>query len=158
MSRLFGSLVVLSVASLAFAADADVVVRDLRCEYMTNPLGLDTPAPRLSWTIASEASGVEQIAYQVQVGTSPEGEADLWDTGRVESAQRVHIEYAGKPLRSGQRAYWRVRVWTNRGDEPTRYSAPAWFEMGLMKPEDWTARWIGAEADRKPHPALGEEG
>jgi len=28
-----------------------VVVSDLRCEYLTDPLGIDTPHPRFSWKL-----------------------------------------------------------------------------------------------------------
>jgi alpha-L-rhamnosidase len=40
-----------------------------RCEYRTNPIGVDTRQPRLSWEISSTARGVLQSAYQIIVAS-----------------------------------------------------------------------------------------
>lgn len=46
----------LIIAMLGFppCAEADVRVENLRCEYMHNPIGVESKQPRLSWTLASE--------------------------------------------------------------------------------------------------------
>ncbi|MDR0610720.1 MAG: hypothetical protein LBG58_11465 [Planctomycetaceae bacterium] len=43
-------LLVLTAIFVTFQAMvmASVTVSDLRCEHLTNPLGIDTPVPRLS--------------------------------------------------------------------------------------------------------------
>ena len=33
-------------------------VAEIRIEYMLNPLGIDTPAPRFSWKMASDDAGI----------------------------------------------------------------------------------------------------
>lgn len=38
-------------------------VQRLRCEYRDRPLGIDHPAPRLSWTLESPVRGQKQTAY-----------------------------------------------------------------------------------------------
>lgn len=43
-------------------ADTDHPV-DLRCEYLTDPLGVDVLQPGLSWRIASDRRGVRQTDY-----------------------------------------------------------------------------------------------
>ena len=120
----------------------------LRCEYAVDPIGLDTPEPRLSWTLASGVRDQVQTAYQIRVASSPErlaaGDADLWDSGRVASGEFVHIPYAGAPLRSGTRCHWQVRVWDAAGN-PSPYSPPAVWEMGLMADGDWHAAWIAVD-------------
>jgi alpha-L-rhamnosidase len=125
---------------------ADAPTR-LRCEYAENPLGLDLPRPRLSWQVGDARPGARQIAYQISVASSPEvlcaGRPDLWDSSRVPSDQSVHVEYAGAPLPSGRRAYWRVRTW-GEDAEPSLWSEPAWWEMGLLERSDWGAQWIAA--------------
>jgi len=117
----------------------------LKSEYRVNPLGLDTPQPRLSWLLDSKERGQQQTAYQVLAATSldalAKGTGDLWDSGKVSSAESVHVAYGGQPLRSGQRVYWKVRAW-DRQDRPSAYSAPAWWEMGLLAPADWQAAWL----------------
>ncbi|MFN3409282.1 MAG: hypothetical protein ACK45B_09840, partial [Limisphaerales bacterium] len=119
----------------------------LRVEYLLEPLGLDVPQPRLSWIGTATHRGARQTAYQVLVASSREqlatGRGDLWDSGRVRSAESLNIVYRGKPLRSGQEAFWTVRTW-DENRRPSAWSAPARWTMGLLAPEDWKARWIGA--------------
>ncbi len=80
----------------------------LRCEYLVDPLGIDVARPRLSWILHSDQRAQRQSAYQILVATDEErlraGQGDLWDSGRVEVDQSVHIEYDGPEPRSGQRA------------------------------------------------------
>ncbi len=116
-------------------------VTDLRCEYQRNPLGIDVTRPRLSWRLAAAEPGARQTAYQIIV-TDAAGKT-LWDSGEVASSQSVGVEYGGPAPRSGERLTWKVRVWDQAG-APTRYSPAAWWELGLLAPEDWSARWIGA--------------
>ena len=120
-------------------------VADLRCEYKVNPLGIDVERPRLSWRLISEARGAMQSAYRIQVAESEEalqsGEDLLWDTGKVDSDRSIHHAYDGPALEARQRYFWRVRTW-DEGGEATGWSAPAWWEMGLLEPSDWEAQWI----------------
>ncbi len=111
-------------------------VGNLRCEYLVDPLGIDDPAPRLSWKLASQRNGARQASYRVIAGG--------WDSGRVESAAMT-VEYAGPPLGSRDRVDWRVQVWDDGGVEAQ--SGNATFEMALLTPSDWTAAWIGADDD-----------
>lgn len=124
---------------------AQLEVGALKCEYRANPLGLDTPQPRLSWVLESNARGEGQTAYQILAATTPdklsEGQTDLWDSGKVVSSDSVQVAYAGTPLRSGQRTHWKVRVW-DRSGSPSEYSRQAWWEMALLSPQDWRAQWI----------------
>ncbi|HYC71489.1 MAG TPA: family 78 glycoside hydrolase catalytic domain [Opitutaceae bacterium] len=135
-------------------------ITDLRCEYLVAPLGIDETAPRLSWRLESPARGLRQVAYRVRVAATPEklaaGHADLWDTGRVESAATTQIAYAGVPLPSRQRCHWQVEVWPATDAAPAGgnaapaplppvVSAPSFWTMGLLEPSDWTAKWIAAD-------------
>jgi alpha-L-rhamnosidase len=138
-------------------------VSNLRCEYLVNPLGIDERSPRLSWTLESEARGARQLAYRIRVASTAEklaaGEADLWDTGPIESDQTTHIAYTGKPLASRATAFWTVEVRPTSEKSPESkielpsaatvqnpkskiLSDPARFSLGLLSPNDWSARWI----------------
>ena len=92
--------------------------------------------------------GVKQRAYQVLVASSPEllktDRGDLWDSGKVESDQSVHVEYTGKPLGSRQGCWWKVRVW-GQDRKPSPWSSAARWSMGLLTREDWTGKWIGLD-------------
>ncbi len=123
----------------------------LRCEYRVNPLGIDVSQPRLSWILTAadpKARGVRQGAYRVLVASGEEnlraGKGDLWDTGKVASDQSAHVAYGGRPLRSAQRAYWRVQVWDQAG-RSSGWSETALWSMGLLHSEDWKGKWIGLD-------------
>ena len=124
-----------------------MIITNLRCEYRTNPLGIDIACPRLSWELRDDRRGARQSAYQIQAATSEaalhEGVADLWNSGKVASDQSAHVAYAGEALGSGQRAWWRVRVW-DAEDQPSEWSTVAWWEMGLLERDAWRGQWIGA--------------
>jgi len=116
----------------------------LRCEYLENPLGIDETMPRLSWVMESERRGARQTAWQVLVASSRErleqGNADFWDSDRVETDQSTHVVYNGVPLVSRMACHWCATVWDETGNSNT--SEPAFWAMGLLEPHDWQARWI----------------
>ena len=90
-------------------------IQKLQVEYMVNPMGLDSTAPRFSWTMADSVRGQKQTAYEIMVATSPEklaaGEYDVWDSGKVVSDESVAIPYTGTcVLQPSTRYYWQVRV------------------------------------------------
>lgn len=115
----------------------------LRCNFLVNPLGVNDAAPRLSWRLATNGRrGARQTAYRVTVSTQRNGRADLWNSGRVASDATNNIVYAGRPLASRQRAWWRVEVWDEKGARSE--SASAFWEAGLLNPTEWAGSWIGA--------------
>lgn len=138
--------------AMPFVASARLEPGQLRCEYLTDPLGIEDARPRLSWTVDSDLRGDFQKAYRVMVASSPDllrqGRGDLWDTRRVESNQTNQLEYAGTPLRTGQRVWWSVTVW-DKNDQP-RISKPASWEMGMLRRSDWKAQWVGFPAPVTP--------
>lgn len=129
------------------AKEREVSVTKLRCEYLDNPRGIDVTAPRLSWQLAQSGTpvrGLRQKACRILVASSPDllarDRGDLWDS-EVESDRSVQVVYEGKPLTSRARCCWKVRVRLSDGRQ-TAWSDPAQWSMGLLKPEDWTAKWI----------------
>ena len=118
---------------------------DLRAEYLTDPIGLGTPTPRLSWTLPlGDRRGRRQTAYQIVASSSPDSGGDLWDSGRVDSDRSSLVRYDGRALESRRQVWWNVRVWDDNG-QPTVYSDSATFEIGLLDNGDWQARWIGVD-------------
>ncbi|HTR64892.1 MAG TPA: family 78 glycoside hydrolase catalytic domain [Terriglobales bacterium] len=117
----------------------------LECEAMQEPLGIDIQHPRLSWWLQDSRRGAKQTAYQIRVASSAEklaqDQADVWDSGKVESGESVNVPYGGPAVESRHRYYWQVRAWDQAGD-PSPYSQATWWEMGLLSPQDWKAKWI----------------
>ena len=151
--RILGLLAITACA----AESSPVKLADLRCEYLKDPLGIDSPNPRLSWVITSDQRSEKQSAYQVLVASSEDAltkdAGDFWDSGKVASDQSILVPYAGKELGSRMVCFWKVRVWDGRG-QASPWSKSASWSMGLLNPEDWKAQWIGHPID----PALADAG
>ena len=146
-------------AALAVSPNV-MTVTNLRCEYQTNPLGVDVPNPRLFWKLESPMRGQRQTAYQILVASSADvlakDKGDLWDSGKVASDETIQIPYRGQPLKSSQQVFWKVRVWDKDG-KASAWSQPASWTMGVLNDADrpspggfgvagWQAQWIGATA------------
>ncbi len=120
-------------------------VRNLKVEHLTNPLGLDAEMPRFSWIYENASRGAVQSAYRIVVAKDPgnleNGTGSHWDSGKVMSSKTLNIEYGGEPLESGEKYYWKVRVWDRDGN-PKSWSEIQSFQMGLLHPDDWLAEWI----------------
>ncbi|HEX4341768.1 MAG TPA: alpha-L-rhamnosidase N-terminal domain-containing protein, partial [Verrucomicrobiae bacterium] len=138
--------------ALAFTltAHATLTPADLRCEYLTNPLGIDLANPQLYWTLQSDERAQHQSAYQILVASSEKNLAadtgDLWDSGKVSSDETIHVRYAGKELRSSQQIFWKLKVW-DKNDVASAWSTPATWTMGVLDATDWKAKWICAPAN-----------
>ena len=154
---------------LVFAAanaygDTPLAVKNLRCEYKSDPLGIDVRKPRLSWELVSTERGVLQSGYEIRIATS---EADLakgkfiWESGKQSSDASMQVEYGGPALESRKLYYWQVRVADNHG-HLSEWSNPAHWETGPLEPTDWKAKWITPdlaedEAKSNPSPLLRRE-
>lgn len=136
----------------------------LVCDDLVNPLGIDDTHPLFSWQLRSPKRAQVQTAYHVLVASSLEsldqGQGDLWDSGQVQSDQSVQVRYAGRPLASRQRCYWKVKAWDRDGVEGP-WSEPAWFEIGLLQATDWRGQWIahpeGSWSEIRPAPHFRKE-
>ncbi len=136
-------------------ADSDrLSISDLTCESLKDPLGVNTLLPRFSWKNNSIRQGATQTAYQILVADDikklNEKEANLWNSGKTPSSSNIWVEYAGKSLQSGQLSFWKVRVW-GENDDPSSWSSPARFGIGLLDKEDWTASYIGYPSEKGFH-------
>ena len=135
------------------AAFAACVPAQLRCGFFCDPLGIDSTAPRLDWILENDdvsARGLTQSAYQILVASSSEllakDQGDLWDSGKVASAENYQIAYAGKTLKSDEAVWWKVRVWDGAG-KISAWGVPAEWTMGVLATNDWNAKWITAPAN-----------
>ena len=142
----------LIVCCISKAENPRIKVTKLRCEYRADPLGIDIQNPRLSWILESNVRSQRQTSYQVIVASKQQnlhkGYGDLWDSGKVNSNESLHVVYKGKALKSEVRCYWKVRIWDKDG-KVSKWSKAAWWEMALLNSDDWNGRWIN---DGKKNP------
>jgi alpha-L-rhamnosidase len=106
---------------------------------------MDAVHPQLSWILSSDQRGEKQTAYQILVASSLDklkaDSGDLWDSGKIISDASAQTAYAGKPLVTDQRCFWKIRAW-DRDGKPSAWSQSASWSMGLLQPGDWMAQWI----------------
>lgn len=146
------SIFTLGVSTEAWAA---LAVDRLRWDGRGDAFGIYKQEPRIGWAVRGSVRGAQQSAYHVLVASTPErlvpGRADLWDSGKIASADSVNVRYAGPPLQARQRGYFTIRVWDER-DRPSPWAQPVSWEM-MLGDEDWEAQWIGRPLDetRAPH-------
>jgi hypothetical protein len=130
-----------------------VTPENLKCELLKNPAGIDVPHPGLSYTLHAKSPGarnITQTAYQIWVSSSPGFEKGgvLWNSKKVMSDQMAYITYKGKVLISGQKCWWRVRIWDQTGHQSS-WSKTANCTMGILNTNDWKANWISAPGAEK---------
>lgn len=118
---------------------------NLRCETLSDPSAINRRHPILGWQLTADTRDVQQSAYQVLVASSAEklaqDEGDLWDSGRIVSAEASTRLDSQVELLSGEECYWKVRVWDQRG-RASAWSDIGRWAMGLLDEEDWQAEWV----------------
>ena len=126
----------------------------LQSDHLENPIGIDNPAPRLSWKMEDSRQGARQRAYRVLVGKDSiqvaDGTADMWDTGKLIS-ENILVTYAGKPLEPCTKYYWKV-ISDDLLDKEVTSSVHS-FETGMMSIKNWQGAWIGDGKDKDCQPA-----
>ncbi|NLN30180.1 MAG: family 78 glycoside hydrolase catalytic domain [Bacteroidales bacterium] len=126
-----------------------LAVSDLRSENLTDPPGLGTDMPGLSWKITSAKNGSVQKAFQIlaasNTGLLDEKNADLWNSGKIISPESHLVPYGGRELGSGSPCYWKVRIW-DADDNCSEWSDAAFFSTGLLEESEWNAEFIGFPA------------
>jgi len=131
-------------------AHSGVTVDRLRVGYETEPNNVSSDEPRFGWRADGGTRGAIQTAYRILVARSEatlaEERGDVWDSGRVESADSTNVPYDGIPLESGTDYYWTVRTWNEDG-EPSVWAEPARFSTALGGERDWEGSWIGYRPD-----------
>jgi alpha-L-rhamnosidase len=121
------------------ACYAQIKVQHPLIENQVDPISIDALSPRLSWQLsAGNKRDVVQTAYEIKI---KQGKKLVWNSGKIMSDQSVYIPYKGEKLLSGKKYYWQVRVWDNTG-KASVWSESASWQMGLLTPADWKAKWI----------------
>ena len=141
----FITLLLLAISSAGTAQEIKLV--RLRTEYRTNPLGVGTLKPRLSWQLNSSHHGVTQSAYRILVAGDTvsllKNTGTVWDSQKQPGSASIGILYNGPALSPGHTYYWRVMVWDEKRNDSSKLSAINSFQIGLLSDKDWQgAKWI----------------
>ena len=158
-------IAILLILCTVYSAKCQITVNKLLIENRENPIGLDTGKPRFTWIMSSDKRNINQSTYQIRVTRSEshlkKGTDLVWNSEMVKSSQSVHVAYDGDELKSGERYYWQVRVWDNKG-KASKWSPVGFWQMGFLKPDsEFNAKWIapGFEEDtiNRPSPMFRKE-
>ena len=146
------TIFLLALIFLAACSDRlNITITNPNVEQQFHEQPLATNQPRFSWNYETAENEVVQQNYRIIVASTAEnaqkGIGDLWDSGVVPSSQMLYIPYAGKELKSRDKAYWKVitTVTTKGGKKAKLESEVKSFEISLLNQEDWQAKWIGHE-------------
>ncbi|MCH5719004.1 alpha-L-rhamnosidase N-terminal domain-containing protein [Niabella hibiscisoli] len=152
-SKGIGRFFMLSLVFMSLTTKAQTLFpADLRCELIENPLGIDISSPSLSWGFTAQGQNRKQTHYEIVVSRDSAHSlaAKMWGSGKSSSPNNLSIIYAGKPLASFTRYYWKVRVYDQDG-KPSSWSKNAWFETAMLFTGNWKGSWIadGRKAPEK---------
>ena len=130
-----------------------MIITDLRCEYLKNPICVSRQNPYLSWRCTEN-----QTAWKILAASSDkllqDDKGDLWNSDWIESTKCVAVEYRGRELASRQPVYWKVKLRDNRGKE-SQWSEVASFETALLCDEAWlNAQWISLNPASEAHASI----
>lgn len=128
----------------------DIYPISLKCENLSEPIGIDNPRPEFSWHLVSSEKNKVQSAWRIIVSSTRElahqGVGDMWDSSKVSSDQQSGISYAGRSLSPTERYWWRVMVWDEE-DNCSGWSDTSSFVTGFFSLTDWNSRWLDAQDD-----------
>ncbi len=145
MKPIIPLLIALFLYSVTVFADT----KDLQCEHLTNPIGIDATNPRLTWRFDDPSVNAQQTAYQIIVGTDSlqvlKGIGNVWQTEKTLSNDQL-VVYKGKALKPFTKYFWMVLTWDKNGKISTK--APiSTFETGMMQSKNWQGAWISDSRD-----------
>lgn len=118
-------------------------ISHMKVNHYTNPLGFQLERPTISYVV-EEAIGKKQTKAQVLVSDNEAFTDFMYDSGEVTNIVSTGylLPISLKPF---VRYYWKVKVWTDAGEEAE--SETAWFEA--PKDNSWKGGWITPKADRE---------
>lgn len=147
---------IVNITALCLHAQTNTILPvNATIEMLYEPVGVDVSNLNFGWNLtATDAKrrGVKQTAYQVLVASSCFGlnsnQGNCWNTGKVLSDKMGQVIYAGMPLLSGKKYWWKVKVWDEQNNV-SAWSKPSTFIMGMLSSKDWQAQWITANGADK---------
>ncbi|UAL12617.1 alpha-L-rhamnosidase [Caulobacter segnis] len=136
----------------AMARDTGLAAADLRVEWLTQPVGIDTRRPRFRWLLGVDKTrrGVSAAGARVIVASSPERlaarQGDVWDSGPRKGGRLTLAPDKDLILMFHTPYWWAVEIVD--ADGARRWSPAARFVTGILDASEWRARWIMARPEK----------
>lgn len=138
--------------------NSGVSIENMKCEYKSEPIGIDSPAPRFTWNYADEDNAgkvILQNSYQLHIAENRQdlnqADEDCWHSDTIQSERPFGIYKGTFPLKPHTKYYWQVIVWDQSGKQIQ--SPVGSFETAKMNSKDWSATWITDNHDKDYTPA-----
>ena len=156
---------VLGLFILCACKAGNVEISDMKCEYTSHPICVDSPQPRFHWNYHSDNVDFKQGSYCLYLSTDKDclylpsrkiaGDSLVWSSGVVESDLSASKYTGMKKLESCTKYYWKV-VATDKNGANMIESPIDSFETAKIYPEKWTGEWITDSYDKDylPSPML----
>lgn len=131
-------LLLIAICASNYLMAQKLSLDDLKVNYKTNPIGLDTSLVRFSWKLKAVTKQTVQSSYEIKVFT--DDKKMVWQS-KENSNQSVNIHYKGPAFKAKTRYFWQVRV-TDNYKNSTPWSELNFFETSMLNKSDWTASWV----------------
>ncbi len=135
------------------SSKVNIAITNLKCEYLTSPINIDTHNPHFSWILESNERGQYQKSYQITVSKNKSNQILIWDSGKNYSSETSQIEYMGERLESNSQYFWKVKIWDK--DDLIYESSVEEFWTAILDSNLWIADWIGADSKTEYFPKQG---
>ena len=148
------ALMVLLALGMTSCATHRTKIVNMRCEYQTNPIGIDTEQPRFTWNYAGDSKW-QQEGYQLYFSKDPKKlkhlrhmKSGVWSQSPVETSNSAAVRSNHIPLLWHTTYYWRVEA---HGGKRSVKSPIASFETAKMSEKNWYGKWISDGKPREEH-------
>ncbi len=115
--------------------------KDLQCEHLTNPLGIDATNPRFTWRLNTPSVSAYQIIVGIDSLQVSKGIGNVWQSGKIISNDQL-VVYKGQALKPFTQYFWTVLTDKTAVNQPI-----ATFETGMMEAKNWQGAWISDSRD-----------
>ncbi|WWC63696.1 uncharacterized protein I303_106301 [Kwoniella dejecticola CBS 10117] len=118
-------------------------IEKITFEHYADPLGIDTPSPRISWQFSNGVKDWEQSEYEMTLFKDHASPSEIFS---VQSSESVLVPWPAAPLSSRQRVTVTVRARSKNGSWTER--AESVVEAGLLDKQDWTSDFVTCSIDQ----------
>jgi alpha-L-rhamnosidase len=105
-------------------------------------LGIGVAKPRLSWKVAGNVKGWNQVGVEIELTRSPALQREHFS---LELSESVLVPWPSASLLSGESATVRVKIRgydSDGAESQTEWSVPSFVETGLLERVDWNDSWL----------------